>query len=43
MADNVFWIYQNKGANKMYAPDPEDPNENYPLTRNFTVGLNVTF
>jgi TonB-linked SusC/RagA family outer membrane protein len=43
MGENLVWIYHNKGADKMWAPDPENPNENYPLTRNYTIGLNVTF
>jgi TonB-linked SusC/RagA family outer membrane protein len=43
MGENLFAIYHNKGADRMYAPDPEKPYLEYPLTRNYTVGLNVTF
>ncbi len=33
----------NKGLNKMYSPDPENPYENYPLTKNYTFGVNLSF
>jgi hypothetical protein len=43
MGENLFAIKDNKGVNKLYAPDPEKPFLAYPLTRNFTFGINVSF
>ncbi len=43
MGENLFAIKDNKGVNKIYAPDPEKPFLAYPLTRNFTVGVDVSF
>jgi TonB-linked SusC/RagA family outer membrane protein len=43
MGENLFAIKDNKGVNKMYAPDPENPYLTYPLTRNFTFGIDLSF
>ena len=43
MGENLFAIKDNKGVNKMYAPDPENPALTYPLTRNFTFGIDLSF
>ncbi|PSR53540.1 TonB-dependent receptor [Adhaeribacter arboris] len=43
MGENLFAIKDNKGVNKLYAPDPENPFLTYPLTRNFTFGIDLSF
>jgi hypothetical protein len=43
MGENLFALKDNKGVNKLYAPDPENPNLVYPLTRNFTFGIDLSF
>src|SRR6218665_554116 len=40
---NLFAVKDNKGTDRMYAPDPEQPYLAYPLTKNFTLGLNISF
>lgn len=40
---NLFAIKDNTGVDRMYAPDPEQPQLAYPLTRNFTLGLTISF
>jgi hypothetical protein len=43
MGENLFALKDNKGVDKLYAPDPEQPYLAYPLTKNFTLGLNISF
>jgi hypothetical protein len=43
MGENLFSIKDNSGVDKMYAPDPEKPYLEYPLTRNYTIGLDIAF
>lgn len=43
MGENLFAIKDNKGVDRMYAPDPENPQLIYPLTRNFTFGIDLSF
>lgn len=43
MGENLFAIKDNKGVDKMYAPDPENPNLVFPLTRNLTFGVDLSF
>ncbi|QHT72218.1 TonB-dependent receptor [Rhodocytophaga rosea] len=43
MGENLFALKDNKGVNKIYAPDPENPFLTYPLTRNVTFGVDLSF
>ncbi|MGC3947795.1 MAG: TonB-dependent receptor [Chryseolinea sp.] len=43
MGENLFAIKDNSGVDRMYAPDPENPNLVYPLTRNLTFGVDLSF
>ncbi|HWK99840.1 MAG TPA: SusC/RagA family TonB-linked outer membrane protein, partial [Parapedobacter sp.] len=41
--ENLFIIKDNSGANAFTAMDPENPNNTFPIPRNLTFGLSVTF
>ncbi|RDC62657.1 SusC/RagA family TonB-linked outer membrane protein [Adhaeribacter pallidiroseus] len=43
MGENLFALKDHQGINKIYAPDPENPSLTYPLTRNFTFGVDLSF
>ncbi len=41
--ENLLTFKDNKGPNAFTNPDPENPNNAYPLPRRITIGFDVQF